>query len=189
VTERRVVILRAAQRLLLHYGPSKTTVADIAREAHVGVGSVYLEFTSKDAILESLAEAQHVAVLEAERRAWATEGDVMTRLRRTLDARFEAFVELAASSAHARDLFVSDSSPIARAHARFHRAEGEIFSEAVRQAMAAGRWPDGDAIAPEPAARALLRAYAAFAPPLLFREPAERLRRDLPAVHRLVLGG
>jgi AcrR family transcriptional regulator len=186
VTERRVVILRAARRLLLHYGPAKTTVADIAREAHVGVGSVYLEFTSKDAIVESLAEAQHVAVLEAERRAWAAGGDPRARLRAVLDARFAAFSELAASSAHARDLLLGDSPPIQRARARFQQAEEALFTEMVSQVGQVGAL----AAQPDPhlVARGLLRAYAAFAPPLLFREPLERLRRDLAVVHRLVLG-
>jgi hypothetical protein len=53
--ERRQTILAAAERLLRHYGPGKTTIAEIAREADVGVGTVYLEFSSKDAILEALS--------------------------------------------------------------------------------------------------------------------------------------
>ena len=38
--DRRLLILEAAGRLFRHYGPFKTTVADIAREARVGVGTV-----------------------------------------------------------------------------------------------------------------------------------------------------
>jgi AcrR family transcriptional regulator len=191
VTERRVVILRAAQRLLLHYGPAKTTVADIAREAHVGVGSVYLEFTSKDAILESLAEAQHRAVIEAERAAWEQGGSLLGRLRQVFDARFEAFVRLAAESSHARDLFVCEVPPIQRAHRRFQQAEEELVAAMLTHAGETGRATAnlrGDGAPVHVVARGLLRAYAAFAPPLVFREPPERLRRELPVVHALVLG-
>src|SRR4029079_9279854 len=66
---RREQILSAADRLLRHYGPNKTTVADVAREAGIGVGSVYLEFPSKDALIEELSRARHRAVLAAMRAA------------------------------------------------------------------------------------------------------------------------
>jgi len=46
--DRRRVILDTAARLLRHYGPAKTTMADIARAADIAVGSVYLEFASKE---------------------------------------------------------------------------------------------------------------------------------------------
>ena len=48
-------ILDAAERLLRHYGRNKTTVSDIAREAGIAVGSVYLEFETKDAIVAALS--------------------------------------------------------------------------------------------------------------------------------------
>src|SRR3954470_12265580 len=64
---RREQILKAADRLLRHYGPHKTTVADVAREAGVGVGSVYLDFPSKDALVEELSRSRYRAVLDAMR--------------------------------------------------------------------------------------------------------------------------
>jgi AcrR family transcriptional regulator len=67
-TERRKRILEATERLLRRYGPAKTTVADIAREAEIAVGAVYLEFASKDAIVEELSQGQHRAVMAAARR-------------------------------------------------------------------------------------------------------------------------
>lgn len=185
MTQRRIIILRAAQRLLLHYGPGKTTVADIAREASVGVGSVYLEFTSKDAILEALSETAHAEVLERERRAWDRGGTAHERLRRVFDARLEAFARVMEESVHARDLLHCDRRAIARVHRRFVADEEALLASMVRAGMEAGELPPGDA---ETVARGLLRAYAAFAPPLLFHEPVEALRRDLPVVHELVLG-
>jgi TetR/AcrR family acrAB operon transcriptional repressor len=47
-------ILDAASDLFLHYGYDKTTVSDIAREAGVSKGAIYLHFESKDALLEAL---------------------------------------------------------------------------------------------------------------------------------------
>jgi len=68
--DRRLLILEAAGRLFRHYGPFKTTVADIAREARVGVGTVYLEFRTKDSILGALSSRRHDDVLRAIERAW-----------------------------------------------------------------------------------------------------------------------
>lgn len=186
VSDRRIVILKAARRLLLHYGPAKTTVADIAREAHIGVGTVYLEFTSKNAIVEALSEAQHSAVLETERRAFNAGGSARQRMRRVFDARFEAFVEIALGPTHGRDLLHCDSAPVRRVNARFRRAEDDLLHEMLEEASRAGQLAHPD---PQAAVRALVRAYAAFAPPLLFLDDAERLRRDLPEVHDLVLAG
>src|ERR1700760_598684 len=97
---RREQILKAADRLLRHYGPQKTTVADVAREAGVGVGTVYLEFPSKDVLVEEISRSRYQAVLVAMRAA--AELDVAVppgspaseRLVGALDARLEAFLAI-----------------------------------------------------------------------------------------------
>jgi len=52
--EREGRILDAALDLIVHYGYDKTTVSDIAREAAVSKGAIYLHFTSKDELFEAL---------------------------------------------------------------------------------------------------------------------------------------
>ncbi len=47
-------ILDAAASLFVHYGYDKTTVDDIAREAGVSKGAIYLHFKSKDDLFEGL---------------------------------------------------------------------------------------------------------------------------------------
>ena len=47
-------ILDAAVKLIVHYGYDKTTVSDIAKEAGISKGAVYLHFESKDALFEAL---------------------------------------------------------------------------------------------------------------------------------------
>lgn len=51
---RRTRILDAAADLIVHYGYDKTTVSDIAREAGVSKGAIYLHFNSKDDLFEAL---------------------------------------------------------------------------------------------------------------------------------------
>ncbi len=52
--ERRGRILDAAADLIVHYGYDKTTVSDIAREAGISKGAIYLHFDSKEALFEAL---------------------------------------------------------------------------------------------------------------------------------------
>lgn len=52
--ERMGRILDAASGLFLHYGFDKTTVSDIARQAGVSKGTIYLHVDSKDHLLEEL---------------------------------------------------------------------------------------------------------------------------------------
>ncbi|HTX92295.1 MAG TPA: TetR/AcrR family transcriptional regulator [Anaerolineales bacterium] len=47
-------ILAAASRLVAHYGFNKTTVDDIASEAGVSKGAVYLEWPGKDELFDAL---------------------------------------------------------------------------------------------------------------------------------------
>ena len=52
--EREHRILHVASELIVHYGFDKTTVSDIAREAGISKGAIYLHFDSKDALFEAL---------------------------------------------------------------------------------------------------------------------------------------
>ncbi|WP_437963307.1 helix-turn-helix domain-containing protein [Sorangium sp. So ce260] len=186
-SERRQRILEATERLLRRYGPAKTTVADIAREAEIAVGAVYLEFASKEAIVEELSQSQHRAVMAAMRAAAA--GDDLPfcdRLRAVFDARARSFLELAGSGAHACDLVHCQSRAVKAAHARFLDEERALVRDLVARGTRAGEL---DAEDPELAARALLRAYASFSPPWLFEGPREEIEAMLYAVHQIVLHG
>lgn len=56
--ERAGRILDAAARLIIHYGYDKTTVSDIAREAGISKGAIYLHWESKEALFEALLERE-----------------------------------------------------------------------------------------------------------------------------------
>jgi len=185
-TPRRAVILTAASRVIAHYGPSKTTVADIAREARVGVGTVYLEFKSKDAILEELSRRRHEKVLAAIERAWGNGRPAKKRLALALSARIEGFLASDRDGAHGQDLFTASCPAFALAHRAYAQAELALFARFLREGAARGELA---AKQPEQSARALLLAYRAFQPPQLFEHPRETLQRDLEALHQLVLEG
>ena len=52
--EREQRILDVAADLIVHYGFDKTTVSDIANEAGISKGAIYLHFKSKDDLFEAL---------------------------------------------------------------------------------------------------------------------------------------
>ncbi|MEZ4384418.1 MAG: TetR/AcrR family transcriptional regulator [Nannocystaceae bacterium] len=184
---RRRQILAAAERLLGHYGPSKTTVADIARAAEVGVGTIYLEFQSKDAILVALSEARHSAILEAMEAAATGQGPHAERLRLLLERRVDGFLALADRGEHAVDLVHCGACPAIRsARERFEARERALLEGLLRDGAAAGAFTCDD---PPGIAAAILQACTAFAPPILYARPAEQVRAELTILHRLLLRG
>lgn len=54
ISEREKLIFDATERLLGKFGYDKTTVADIAKEAGISKGAIYLHFKSKDELIERL---------------------------------------------------------------------------------------------------------------------------------------
>ncbi len=63
--ERERRILDSAARLIEHYGYDKTTVDEIAKEAGVSKGAIYLHFKSKEDLFEALLmrESERIAEL------------------------------------------------------------------------------------------------------------------------------
>lgn len=184
--QRRRLILEAAERLLRHYGPSKTTIAEIAREAAVGVGTVYLEFDSKDAIIEELSVLQHAAVLRAMREAAERAGEYAARLAAVFDARVLGFLQLADGGAHAPELVHCTRPGVKSANARFHAEEHALLAGLLRDATRAREF---DVAEPDLAATVVVRAYASFAPPWIYAMPREEVHGAVRAMHELVLRG
>jgi AcrR family transcriptional regulator len=176
--ERRNVILQAAGRLFEHYGHGKTTMADVAREAGIGVGTVYLEFASKEAIVEALSLSSHVAVLAAMRAAALRTDDHATRLGAVLIARTETFLALRRKGQHACDLLHCASGAVHVAREHFRNEEGLLFDELIFAGQEAGAF---GAMDPTRAAMLIQRAFVSLTPPLLPEgdEEALRLAADL----------
>ncbi len=181
-----MIILEATERLLRRYGPGKTTMADIAREASISVGALYLEFASKEAIVEELSSRRHAEILDAMRAAAATERPWAERLRAVLDARVDAFFDAAEGGAHAADLVHCGASAVKSAHERFRDEELRLITELLRAGAKAGEL---DVTRAEPTARAVLAAYARFSPPSLWQCPRDETRALLRCVHDVVLYG
>lgn len=182
---RRAAILEAATRLFEHYGHSKTTIADVAREAQVGVGTVYLEFESKEAIVLALSAAAHEGVLEAMRAASAAHTGHERRLAAALEARTRSFLDLRRKGQHACELVHCKAYGVRAAHQRFEREEIELFEELITSGQRSGVFGPG---APRALAALIQRAFVSLAPPIVFGddEDVTRVSTDLC---RLLLSG
>ncbi len=183
---RRQMILAAAERLLRHYGAAKTTMAEIAREASIGVGTVYLEFSSKEAIIEDLARNKHERILAAMRHASQQHTTYASRLRAMIDAKVQVLFTMADEGAHAPELLHCVRPAVQVCERRFRDEEQNLVATLLRDASDAGEFDVTDSVK---TANAVLRAYASFTPPALFHQPREVALAALEAMHELVFKG
>lgn len=82
VTDKREAILRAATRVFAHNGYFNSKVADIAREAGVADGTVYLYFKSKEEILHSIFDRTVEEAIAEGRKLLEQIDDPREKLRR-----------------------------------------------------------------------------------------------------------
>jgi AcrR family transcriptional regulator len=85
--ETRTHILDAAERLLGRYGYRKMTVDDLAAEAGIGKGTVYLSFPSKEEVVLGTVDRIVDAVCDEMERLAASDKPVTDRVRAMLTAR------------------------------------------------------------------------------------------------------
>ena len=79
--DKRHAILRAAIRVFAERGFFGAQVADVAREARVAAGTVYLYFRSKDDLLASIFEQTMAEAIAEGRQTLDTQRDPVERLR------------------------------------------------------------------------------------------------------------
>jgi len=188
---RRERILGAAERLFRHYGPSKTTVADIARACGIGVGSVYLDFSSKESILVALAARRADEIVERMQRAVDGLESPEERVARMLVARVEAFLDMAEDGAHACDLVRCSVSkqeapgfgPSAREVLRVELSRTRLV--VIERRVHALPPP----IEIDAALDAIELAFVALGPPYVTRIPRERALLLAEGLARLLLFG
>src|ERR1700704_6952388 len=81
VADKRGAILRAAIRVFANNGYFNSKVADIAREAGVADGTVYLYFKSKEEILHSIFDRSMEEAIADGRKRLAGVSDPRAKLR------------------------------------------------------------------------------------------------------------
>lgn len=89
VTDKREAILRAAIKVFAHNGYFNSKVSDIAGEAGIADGTVYLYFKSKDEILHSIFDRAMAEFISEGKREIAALDDPAERLKRIAELHLE----------------------------------------------------------------------------------------------------
>jgi len=139
-------ILEAAERLFRHYGYSKTTVADIARDLGMSPANIYRFFSSKEeihqAICGRLLGTSYQQILDISRLPLSAS----ERLRRSVTAQHELTVEAMLDDQKVHEMVIvaleRDWHVIEKHVDRVH----DVFAEIIRQGIAAGEFAEQDAV-------------------------------------------
>ncbi len=187
-TTTRDRILDAAETLLGRYGYRKMTVDDIAAEAGIGKGTVYLSFKSKEEAVLGTVDRIVDAVCDEMDRIRASSAPAPEKLKAMLLARvLIRFDRVSGYRDSLNDLLSVVRTSLLERRERHFAHEIEILSGAIRDGQHAGELVAGNAAR---FARALLLATNNFLPYALSpRELGDRrsLQRDAKDVAELLV--
>lgn len=188
--ERAELILDATDRLLARFGYRKMTIDDVAREAGIGKGTVYLHFTSKEDVVLSHVDRIVQRVLDRLITIAAGEAAPDEKLREMLLLRvlfrFDSVQQYTESISEVlRDL----RAPLLERRERFFEEEAKVFASVLRAGQRAGVFRPHEAL---PTGRALITATNALLPfNLSARELGKRreLESSVSRIADIVLRG
>jgi AcrR family transcriptional regulator len=186
----RTRVLDAADHLLARYGYRKMTVEDIAAEAGIGKGSVYLAFASKEEVALSCIDRMVDRLLDELRAIAERTGPRLERLREMLVLRVMRRVDYARTHAASMDAMLAAVRPAFLARRERHfAAEARVLAGVLAAAAESG---EARRLEPGVSANALVTATNALLPYSLsvaeLGRRAEIERRARAVADLLVLG-
>jgi AcrR family transcriptional regulator len=132
--ERRAAILAAAQACFWRSGIRRTAIEDVAVEAGLAKGTIYLYFASKEELFTALAVELCREALRGVDAALAAPGGLARRLAGALDAKIGHFHRLLAGSPHAAELLDGSATIAAEPMAKLDRAFRAALDRALKDA-------------------------------------------------------
>jgi AcrR family transcriptional regulator len=132
-------ILDATDRLLARYGYRKMTVEDIASEAGIGKGTIYLHFASKEEVVLSHVDRIVERLKEKLHEISRSDDTAAARLRQMLLTRVMfRFDSIQHYTQSLNDLLAALRPGLLARRAVYFEAEAQIFAEVLRNGRAAG---------------------------------------------------
>ena len=175
-------IIAAADRLLARYGYRRMTVDDIAREADIGKGTIYLHFPSKEAVILAVINRHIESTLEALRKLAAGPGPGAERLEAMIVARvLERFDRFLPYRESLHEMLAAIRPALLAQRESQLRQEARIFARVIEELGG-----------PPGAARMLLAATNSYLPYYLSAGELgsrARLRREVSELARLLVAG
>jgi AcrR family transcriptional regulator len=155
-------ILDATDRLLARYGYRKMTVEDIASEARIGKGTIYLHFSSKEEVVLSHVDRIVDRLKERLREIGSSEAPAPDRLREMLLTRVMfRFDSIQHYTQSLNDLLAALRPGLLARRALYFEAEAQIFAEVLTKGRREGEFEFEDARA---TAHAMLQATNGLLP-------------------------
>jgi AcrR family transcriptional regulator len=183
-------ILDAIERLLARFGYQKTTMDDLAREAGIGKGTIYLYFPSKEEVALCSIDRVVQRVQQELQTIAASGGPAADRLREMLVQRVLIRVDsVQAYSQSLDDLFESLRPAYMARRSRYFAAETAIFAGVLTEGRREKEFSFSD---PEATAHTLLLATNSLLPySLSVRELGKRaeIARNIERLADLLLNG
>ena len=155
-------ILDATDRLLARYGYRKMTVEDIASEAHIGKGTIYLHFASKEEVVLSHVDRIVDRLKDRLREIGSSNAPAAERLRQMLLMRVMfRFDSIQHYTQSLNDLLAALRPGLLARRALYFDAEAQIFAEVLTKGRETGEFQFDDEHA---TAHALLQATNGLLP-------------------------
>ena len=141
-------ILDAADRLLVRHGYRKMTIEDLAQEAGIGKGTVYLSFESKSDVALACIDRMAARLLVRLRAIAAGPGASEQRLRAMLVERVMHRFDYARPHSASLDELLASIRPRLLEHRRGHfRAEARVLAAVIEQGRRDGPFAVTDPLA------------------------------------------
>ena len=126
-------ILDATDRLLARYGYRKMTVEDIALEAGIGKGTIYLHFSSKEEVVLSHIDRIVERLKQRLREIARSDATAAERLRLMLMTRvLFRFDSVQHYTQSLNDLLAALRQSLLARRAQYFEAEAQIFADVLR---------------------------------------------------------
>jgi AcrR family transcriptional regulator len=155
-------ILDATDRLLARFGYRKMTVEDIATEAGIGKGSIYLHFSSKEEVVLSHIDRIVDRLRERLKEIARSDATAAERLRLMLLTRvLFRFDSIQHYTQSLNDLLAALRPGLLKRRAQYFEAEAQIFAEVLIAGREVGELSFDDELA---TAHALLQATNGLLP-------------------------
>ena len=182
----REMILAAARERFLHYGYKKTTIDEIAADAGIGKGTVYLHFDGKDEIMLNLVLSVKRNITEQMRAIAASLATPEDKLRRMVLAWIGTVYDACTVSPHGAEMVDDVRHQMQRRPDMQERFAAET---ATQRSLLAGVLQEGArtrtfsmTMDPEKEAQLLMAAFATFFPPYVCpAHPHPRSRAEMEA--------
>jgi AcrR family transcriptional regulator len=132
---RHTVILDAALQVFGQYGYRRTSMDDIAREAGIGKGTIYLSFASKEEVFQALSQRLAQRMLAGAEAARHRPGTTADKLAAMHAAWFGTYADTIRRSPHAAELLDAkhrlSADLVSDAASQYNRLVRDVLAEAV----------------------------------------------------------